>query len=230
MVAGKIQLAIDNSLEYLNVALGLDGKLIEERHGRFEQPTSALLSVNCRQLLADHGYTMNDVGLLTVTLGPGSFTGIRVALSFCKGMASGLGAPLVGVPTLDVLSYPFRYLEGHYVCPLIDAKKGEVFLALSRVTHGALERLSEYHAVRPSMAAGIVRPPCVLFGSGLRLCQEALLGKEGITLIADDYGRVQGDALLRLGFKAHAAENQAETVPIYGRRSEAEIKFNITIS
>jgi tRNA threonylcarbamoyladenosine biosynthesis protein TsaB len=230
LVAGKVLLAIANSLDHLNLALGSDGELVEERHGRFEKPTSEQLSVRCRQLIADHGYGINDIGLVAVTLGPGSFTGIRVGLSFCKGMASGLGVDLVGVPTLDALSYPFRYLEGHYVCPLIDAKKGEVFFALYRVTKGTLERLSEYQSVRPGTIADIVRPPCVCFGSGLKLCQEALSGQDGITLVKDDFGRVQGEALLRLGLAAHAAGAQKVAVPIYGRRSEAEIKFNVTIA
>ena len=228
-MAGRVLLAIDNSLDFLNLALGLDGKLLEERHGTSEKPTSELLSVRCRRLIADHGYGINDIGFVAVTLGPGSFTGIRVGLSFCKGMASALGIDLVGVPTLDVLAYPFHYLEGHYVCPLIDAKKGEVFTALYRVTKGTLERLSEYQSVRPGMVADIVRPPCVCFGSGLRLCQEALGGNTGITLVKDDFGRVQGEALLRLGLAAHVAGAQKEAVPIYGRRSEAEVKFNITI-
>lgn len=229
-MAGKVLLAIDNSLDHLNLALGRDGKLLEERHAKFEKPSSELLSVRCRQLIADHGYEVHDIGLVAVTLGPGSFTGIRVGLSFCKGMACGLGIDLVGVPTLDALSYPFHYLEGHYVCPLIDAKKGEVFFALYRVTKGTLERLSEYQSVRPGMIADIVRPPCVCFGSGLRLCWESLSGKTGITLVKDDFSRVQGEALLRLGIAAHDAGAQKQAVPIYGRRSEAEIKFNVTIS
>jgi tRNA threonylcarbamoyladenosine biosynthesis protein TsaB len=229
-VAGRVLLAIDNSLDYLNLALGLDGKLIEERHAKFQKPTSEILSVRCRQLITDHGYTLDDIGLIAVTLGPGSFTGIRVALSFCKGMASGLGLELAGVPTLDVLAYPFRYLEGGYVCPLIDAKKGEVFLALYRAVNGALERLTEYQSVHPNAVAHIVKTPCVCFGSGLRLCQEPLLRQEGITLIDDYFGRVQGEALLRLGFAVHTAGGHEDPVPIYGRKSEAEIKFNVTIS
>ena len=229
-MAGKVLLAVDNSLDYLNLALGLDGKLIEERHAKFHEPTSAILSVRCRQLITDHGYALDDIGMIAVTLGPGSFTGIRVALSFCKGLASGLGLELAGVPTLDVLAYPFRYLEGSYVCPLIDAKKGEVFLALYRAVNGALERLTEYQSVRPNAVARIVKAPCVCFGSGLGLCQEPLLHQQGITLMSDDFGRVQGEALLRLGLAAHAAGEQKDLVPIYGRKSEAEIKFNVTIS
>ena len=182
-----------------------------------------------RQLVADHGHEINDVGALVVTLGPGSFTGIRVALAFAKGLASGLGADLVGVSTLDVLAYPFRYLEGGYVCPLIDAKKGEVFLALYRIWQGRFERCTAYQSVRPAAVADIVREPCVCFGSGLRLCEETLASVKGITLIRDDFQRLRGEALLRLGMEARAAGVKRDIVPIYGRKSEAEMKFNVTI-
>jgi tRNA threonylcarbamoyladenosine biosynthesis protein TsaB len=229
-VAGKILLAIDNSLGFLNLALGIDEKLLEERHGILEKPTSELLSVRVRQLIADHGYEIKDVGLIAVTRGPGSFTGIRVALAFAKGLSSGLGIDLVGVPTLDVLAHPFRYLEGDYVCPLIDAKKGEVFLALYRASEGRLARCTGYQSVRPAAVADIVKTPCISFGSGLRLCEEKLALVEGVTLIKDDFQRVRGEALLRLGLEAHAEGAHTEPVPIYGRRSEAEIKFNVTVS
>ena len=226
---GNLSLAIDNSLGFLNLALASDGKLLEERHGTFENPTSELLPAKVRQLIADHGHQINDVGLLVVTLGPGSFTGIRVALAFAKGLSAGLGIDLVGVATLDILAYPFRFLEGHYVCPLIDAKKGEVFLALYHASQNRLERCTEYQSVRPSAVAAIVREPCVCFGSGLRLSEEGLALVQGVTLIQDDFLRVRGEALLRLGLEAHAAGARKESIPIYGRRSEAEIKFNVTV-
>lgn len=229
MVAGKLQLGIDNSLDFLNLALGTDGNLLEERHGRFEKPTSEILSVKVRQLVTDHGHEINDVGLVAVTLGPGSFTGIRVGLAFAKGLSSGLGIELVGISTLDLLAYPFRYLEGHYLCPLIDAKKGEVFLALYYASQGRIERCTEYQSIRPAAVADIVREPCVCFGSGLRLCEEKLLGLHGLTLIRNDFLRGQGEALLRLGLEARAEGIQTDPAPIYGRRSEAEIKFNVTV-
>jgi tRNA threonylcarbamoyladenosine biosynthesis protein TsaB len=226
----RVILAIDNSLGFLNLALGIDEELLEERHAVFEKQTSELLPVRVRQLIADHGYEIKDVGLLVVTLGPGSFTGIRVALAFARGISAGLGIDLVGVPTLDVLARPFRHLEGDYVCPLVDAKKGEVFLALYRASQGRLERCTEYQSVRPAAVADIVRKPCVCFGSGLRLCEERLDSVQGITLIKDEYQRVRGEALLRLGLEAHAAGAWKEPVPIYGRKSEAEIRFNVTVS
>ncbi|MCK7467734.1 MAG: tRNA (adenosine(37)-N6)-threonylcarbamoyltransferase complex dimerization subunit type 1 TsaB [Desulfosudis oleivorans] len=128
-MAGRLILAIDNSLNLLNIALAREEELIEERHIRPDKPPSQTIPGAVLQILADHDCLVEDLSLIIATLGPGSFTGIRVGLAFCKGLASGKKIPLIGVPTLDVLASPFSFLEGHYLCPLIDAKKGEVFLS-----------------------------------------------------------------------------------------------------
>jgi tRNA threonylcarbamoyladenosine biosynthesis protein TsaB len=229
-VAGKVVLAIDNSLDYLNLALGEDGTLIEERHGRLAEPTSEILALKVRTFLSDHGYLVQDLNTLAVTLGPGSFTGIRVALAFCKGLSQGLGIDLVGVPTLDVLAHPFRHMEGYQVVPLVDAKKGEVFAATYRASGGKLERESDYQAVKPAHVVDMLREPCLVFGTGLRLCEDFLREHPGAILVREEFSRVQGEALLRLGIDAHSTGEHVFAEPIYGRKSEAEIKFNVTIS
>jgi tRNA threonylcarbamoyladenosine biosynthesis protein TsaB len=229
-VAGKIVLAIDNSLDYLNLALGKDGNLIEERHGRFAQPTSEVLSLKVRTFLSDQGYRVQDLNALAVTLGPGSFTGIRVALAFCKGLSQGLGLDLVGVPTLDTLAHPFCHLDGYHLVPLVDAKKGEVFAATYRASGGRLERTSDYQAVKPAHVVCMVNQPCLVFGTGLRLCEDFLREHPGLILVREAFSRIQGEALLRLGTDAYSTGERIPVEPIYCRKSEAEIKFNVTIS
>ena len=135
-----------------------------------------MLPVRVSQLLADHGFAAGELSALVVTLGPGSFTGVRVALAFCKGLAAGLGIPLFGIPTPDVLAFPFAFMEGSYLCPLIDAKKGEVFFALYRVTNGAVHRASGIHALKPDKIAESIPVPCLCFGTGVSLCKSALAG------------------------------------------------------
>ena len=127
MASSELVLAIDNSLDFLNLALAMDGRIVEERHARPVRPSSEILPLKVEALLDDHGYSLSDLSLLAVSLGPGSFTGIRVALAFAKGVRSALGLPLAGVPTLDLLAWPITGITSLYVCPIIDAKKGEVF-------------------------------------------------------------------------------------------------------
>lgn len=229
-MSDRLILALDNSLDFLNLALAEEGRLIEERHVRQERHPSDVLPTRVRGLLADHGRSVNDLSLLFVTLGPGSFTGIRVGLAFCKGLAEGLHIPLVGVPTLDALAMPFAFFDGHYLCPLVDAKKGEVFLALYRVSNGRLIRDGDFQSCKPAEVASRMTTPCLCFGTGVRLCREELAGVEGLRLIEEGFQRISGEALLHAGLAEAERGRQIEPKPIYGRRSEAEIKFNINVS
>jgi tRNA threonylcarbamoyladenosine biosynthesis protein TsaB len=227
----RVILGIDNSLDFLNIAVSEGDSLIEERNIRNKRAPSEIIADEVLHILSSNGYLIDDVGTILVTLGPGSFTGIRVALSFCKGLSSGRGIPLVGVPTLDVLAAPFAFMERHYVCPLIDAKKGEVFCSLYYVSYGKFERLTGYIAVKPEDIDGIVKTPCICLGTGVNLCEDRLLNMgDGITLIKDRFTRVSGEFLIKEGLKRLAADTFGAAEPIYGRKSEAEIKFNITLT
>ena len=228
----RVILGIDNSLDFLNIAISAGDKLIEERSIGNKRVPSGIIPVEVSHLLSANGYTIDDVRSMVVALGPGSFTGIRVALAFCKGISSGKNIPLIGIPTLDVLASPFAFMEGHFLCPLIDAKKGEVFYSLYHVSHGEIERLEGYTAARPENIGEIVKTPCVCFGTGGHLCEAYLprMGGGGVTLIKDLFTRVSGEALIREGLKRLSSDTWGNTLPIYGRKSEAEIKFNVTLT
>jgi tRNA threonylcarbamoyladenosine biosynthesis protein TsaB len=229
-MAASLALALDNSLDFLNMALALDGRLIEERHTLSVAHSSQILPLRVTAMLSEAGYEIRDVSLLIVTLGPGSFTGIRVGLSFCKGIASALGIPLIGVPTLDLLAAPFAFLEGYTICPLIDAKKGEVFLALYRPSKGRLSRVSDFVSARPDALKEILPGHCVCFGSGVRIGQEALAGLDDLLIIREGFQRVVGGTVIRAGLDLWEKGEAGDLNPLYGRRSEAEIKFNVTLS
>ena len=107
-MAGRLILALDNSLNLLNIALAREEELIEERHIRPDKTPSQTIPGTVLQILTDHDCLVEDLSLIIATLGPGSFTGIRVGLAFCKGLAAGRKIPLIGVPTLDVLAHPFH--------------------------------------------------------------------------------------------------------------------------
>jgi tRNA threonylcarbamoyladenosine biosynthesis protein TsaB len=228
-MANRLVLGIDNSVDFLNLALSLEEKLIEERHIKTKRAPSEIISVEALQMLASHGYTPDDVEVLVATLGPGSFTGIRIGLSFCKGMSAPRNTSLIGVPTLDVLAAPFSFMEGHYLCPLLDAKKGEVFLSLYHVAGGVLNRLTGYQSIKPPQVPSFIKTPCLLFGTGAALCEPFFAGIDGVTIIKDTFSRISGEALIREGLRQSATGELLEVKPIYGRRSEAEIKFNVQL-
>ncbi len=228
-MASRLILAIDNSIDHLNVALAREERILEERHVKSDMPPSQALPLMVSRILADHGSTIHDVELLAVTLGPGSFTGIRVALSFCKGLRAGRHIPLLGVPTLDVLAAPFTFLEGYHLLPVIDAKKGELFCALYRVGSGSLHLLTPYRALTPETARQLAEPPCLCFGTGVALWERLFPSREGITLLGSQFSRISGEWLVREALRREAIAGPGEAIPIYGRRSEAEITFNVEV-
>src|SRR5260370_14115304 len=97
------------------------------------------------EVLRMAGLTLRDLTAIAVALGPGSFTGLRIGLSYAKGLAMALGLGLVGVPTLDAMALcgvgsPFVRIGGTS-CPVLDARKGEVYAALYRAGADALEKV-----------------------------------------------------------------------------------------
>lgn len=227
----RLVLGIDNSIDFLNLALALEDSLIEERTIKGALTPSQVLPGHVSAMLAGHGYAIKDLSFVAVTLGPGSFTGMRVALAFAEGMSAGAGIPVVGVPTLDVLASPFSFmLREQYVLPLIDAKKGEVFCALYRSAQGSMERLTDYKALKPKDVPTITKSPCLCFGTGARLCQEYLSPVPEVTIMNDSFSRVSGEMLIKEALKRAGGVASHTIQPIYGRRSEAEIRFNITVT
>ena len=94
------------------------------------------------------GMGLEEVGAIFVALGPGSFNGLRVGLAAAKGLALALGAPLVGVSTLEVEAFPFRSV-GLPLCPVHGAGREDLAVALFREGLGGWERLWEDQLLSP---------------------------------------------------------------------------------
>src|SRR3990172_456108 len=109
---------------------------------------SERLMVAIDRLLGDAGWAPRDLDGLAVAIGPGSFTGLRIGLSTVKGLAFALSIPVAAVPTLDAMAatLPFAALP---VCPVLDARKHEVYASLYRWDGCAMRREWDYLAVAP---------------------------------------------------------------------------------
>lgn len=227
-MANRHILAIDNSMDFLNVALAGPEGLIDERRIRESRSPSQILPEVVEGVLAAGKVSFKDISEIRVTLGPGSFTGIRVGLAFCKGMRAATGVTVRGIPTLDALAFALMDRVGSYLCPLIDAKKSEVFLALYHTTGTQLSRKTNYIAVKPEEIPSIFKTPCICFGTGLSIAGPHLSSRDGVTLIPEKFDHIRAATLVDDRIES-ILDNTLPLNPIYGRRSEAEIKFNVTI-
>lgn len=231
MASSPLVLGLDNSLDFLNLVLGDNEGLIEERHIKTGRHSSEIVGVKISQFLYDHKYATKDLSGLIVTIGPGSFTGVRVAITFAKGLSSSLSIPLTGIPTPLALATPFRFMEGFSLCPLIDAKKSEVFFALYRVSAGLITPIAEPIALKPEELRGRLPARTFCFGNGVKACEDILATMEGVQYVSEGFHRVTGEALLLSAPGNHRSHlsHHHELRPLYGRRSEAEIKFHLTL-
>ena len=107
---------------------------------------SRRLMPNIISLLKDCGLDLKDVEAIGVSLGPGSFTGLRIGVVTAKTLAQVLGVPISGIVSLDLLAHQFDYLVQAVVCPLIKVRRAEVYYAFFRADRGSIQRISDYDA------------------------------------------------------------------------------------
>jgi tRNA threonylcarbamoyladenosine biosynthesis protein TsaB len=182
------------------------------------------------RVLQGAGWSLKDVEGWALSLGPGSFTGLRIGVSVVKGLAFATGRPIAGVPSLDVLAFqiaPTPYL----ICPVLDARKEEVYTALYRYGEGDLpERLTPYQTCRPEELISQIREKTIFIGDGVKTYGD-LLRNHLHSLAAFPISSLHvphGSTVARIGLDLlRRGENLdlAAFTPIYVRPSEAELKW-----
>jgi tRNA threonylcarbamoyladenosine biosynthesis protein TsaB len=178
------------------------------------------------RLLQDCDWRSADLQGLAVSIGPGSFTGLRVGVATAKGLGLALGLTVAPVPTLDALAWNLPFADAP-VCPLLDARKGEVYLARYRWSERGMVRLSEYLALSPRAAVEQLEPPVILLGDGVAACRPFFAGADNTAVrVAPASHSLPSAAVVgQLGYSmllAGSAVSADVLVPLYVRPSEAE--------
>jgi tRNA threonylcarbamoyladenosine biosynthesis protein TsaB len=216
-------LSLDTSTEVLSLSArrGESWAAMSVDRGLHHSPALIPLA---ERLLRDLDMTVQDLELVICSIGPGSFTGIRIGIATALGIGHGRGIPVVGISSLDALGSSWEAWEGD-VFPVIDARRGNIYTARYR---GGLKQ-GEYCDLAPEDLAGILAaaPSPLLVGADapriaatvLRGIPE-LLGQPPVR-VAD---AVDPRALLRLGIQTYATQgaDAASPRPLYLRKSEAE--------
>jgi tRNA threonylcarbamoyladenosine biosynthesis protein TsaB len=165
-------LAIETSTTLASVALVEGGRLVLARsHARPKQSAERLLPM-IAELLAEAGWQRSDIERLGVSVGPGSFTGLRVGIACAQGLSLGLGVPLVGVTSLRAMARAVPDTLPGVRCPVLDARRGEVFVGGYGPGKAAPELLAPLALPAPSAVEALgaqLAAPLVWVGSGLGL-------------------------------------------------------------
>ncbi|MFG1393583.1 tRNA (adenosine(37)-N6)-threonylcarbamoyltransferase complex dimerization subunit type 1 TsaB [Xanthobacter agilis] len=172
-----------------------------------------------QRVMEDAGLDFEHIGRVAVTVGPGSFTGLRVGLSAARGFALAANRPVVGVTTLAALAAPFLALDDAVpVVAAIDAKHGHVFLQMFGVGGRTLiaPKVTSVREAARAVAIG----PARLVGSGARLLAEAWPSGEAPPLHVDDVPAPDVAWVARLGVAADP--EAALPKPLYLRPPDAK--------
>ena len=179
------------------------------------------------RLLQDSGWDVAVLDALAVSVGPGSFTGLRVGIATAKGLAISLGLPVAPVPTLDALASNLPFADAP-VCPLLDARKGEVYLSLYRWNEDRMERQWDYLALSPPAVAERLEPPVIVVGDGVAACLPFLSHLGARLHVAPSSHSAPSAAVVgRLGqgvLESGQAVGAESLEPLYLRPSEAELR------
>ncbi len=222
-------LGLDTSTEILGLALLREGRVVSSLSLAIGRSHSEKLPGTLDRFLSEAGVLVSELSGLAVSIGPGSFTGLRVGLSLAKGMAYTLGLPLVGVPTLKALAWRCRPSR-HPIGAMLDARKGEVFYAQYEERGGELERKSPDRALSPEALANEIREPTLFVGSGVRVYGDFLKNRLGSLAIYASPNPESTDPadLAYLGWQRlrQGERDDLEGLePVYIRASDAELKF-----
>ncbi len=185
----------------------------------------AVLPLLVERALARAGLDIRDVEAVAVSIGPGSFTGLRIGLGLAKGIAFAGGLPLAAVPTLDALAHVAEAPSGAAVCAALDARRREVYAALFRVgPAGDPRRLGPDEALAPAALAARLPGGTILVGDAGEAYPDAF----GAGVIRRPFvtHHPRGGVVARLGARllaAGAAVDLGTVEPFYVRPAEAEL-------
>lgn len=219
-----LMLAFESSAKPASVALVRDGELLAQSTQITALTHSRTLLPMAEDLLKNCEISIKDVDVFAVAHGPGSFTGIRIGVSTVKGLAWASGKPCIGVSTLEAMAWN-GVSRGGIICPVMDARRSQVYNALFEIRDGKPARLCEDRPISLEELTAEIRnfpSPVLLLGDGTAITS-AWLRAAGIPFeTAPDnllWQNAWGVAMAAQGAEPGDANSLN---PVYLRLSQAE--------
>lgn len=170
---------VETSTSLCSVALAENGLISEYRESDTPKSQAALTAPYIQDMLSKRGLTVKDCDAVCVSMGPGSYTGLRVGVSTAKGLCFGAGIPLLAVGTLDTLVWQAigegLVPEGcRYIVPMVDARRMEVYTALFTADGKQLTETEPKIIDGDSFASELQKGPVLFIGDGAGKCQDII--------------------------------------------------------
>ena len=220
-------LSVDSSATPASVCL-FDRKIIADYFINTKLTHSETLVTMIDSVFHITGRTPDEVDLLAVNNGPGSFTGVRIGVSAVKGMAYALKKPCIAVSTLESMAFNFLS-QDVVVCACMDARRNQVYNALFRVKSASVERLTEDRAISVEELDAELQEydeKIILAGDGAKLFYDSFKEKSENIILAPENVRYQNASstalAATLAFERGEAISSSALQPSYLRLSQAE--------
>jgi len=176
-------LIIETSTEVCSVALATDGKVIDLIESKEGQNHARLTGVFAEKLLANNQINARDLSAVAVSKGPGSYTGLRIGVSVAKGICYANRIPLIAIGTLEAMSdhvmqnrlrYDIPENVPSLFCPMIDARRMEVFYELQDENGNVIKPITAEHVDETFLSNELFDKQVVFFGNGSEKCKPVI--------------------------------------------------------
>ncbi len=219
-------IAIETSGRHGSVALGSGGRVVAEGGFTTTREHARALLPMVDGLCREQGWTPSEIGQCHVSIGPGSFTGLRVAVAFARHLALAARSKVVAVPTLDVIAENGADLSNPpaRLAVILDAKRRQVFAAVYDWGGGGYRRVADPRMIEPGVLLGESPRPVAVIGEGIEYHREAVEAS-AVAVLDESVWWPRASNVLRLGWRlAEQGRFTAarDLAPSYVRRPEAE--------
>jgi len=226
-----MELAIDTSTDTAGIALSSQGEIIAELTWHAGQNHTTELIPNLICILEQTKLNLEDINGVIVARGPGSFNGLRVGMSFAKGLALSLNIPIVGISTLEVEAFPYA-ATALPICPIQNAGRGEIATALFQVKRGKWRRVVEEHITTIEKLIPEMKGPTIFCGEmpqAVMLQLDQKLGRKA-RIFKGSAGLRRAGYLAELGWRRLESgdfDHSPTLEPLYLRRPAITISTKV---
>ena len=223
-------LGIDTSTKYCNLGLIEDEDvLINYTINSLKKKHSSILVPAIKDLLKTMDLKMEQINGIAVSIGPGSFTGLRISLGVAKGLSYACSLPLLGIPTLEAMAFPLKEIP-YLICPVLESKKDEIYDVVFR-GGDSLYRIMDYKCEDIQSLLDRLSPlkkKIIFLGDGIKKYRDIVkekLGKDALFIDSQiNLSMAANVAFLGLNKLKKGEEDDISILtPFYLRKSEAEI-------
>lgn len=211
-------LSLETSTKTCSVALHQNGTLLALQEVHLEKSHSALLNVMIRDLLDYCEVDKKSLSAVAVSMGPGSYTGLRIGVSVAKGLCFALDIPLIAINTLEAMAWQVNRfnVQDALLCPMIDARRMEVYCLIQSSSGEQLMPTSAIVVDENAFQNFLERGKLWFFGNGAEKCIEVLRQYEQFMFIPQVKPSAEGvGALAWPQFEQQVFEDVAYFVPFY---------------